>query len=111
MVLVAEVEVYLSFFFLLSRIRHTMFDCDWSSDVCSSDLCCGPKPGNPPIPIDGTGKKIGSAIKFKPLLLSITPLLSTSESGFGVARWFCRLKLARASLIKEIGRASCRERV
>src|SRR2546427_9974161 len=20
-------------------IRHTRFDCDWSSDVCSSDLC------------------------------------------------------------------------
>src|SRR2546430_12146734 len=26
-------EVYLS-----SRRRHTRFDCDWSSDVCSSDL-------------------------------------------------------------------------
>src|SRR2546430_4361765 len=25
-------------FFLSSRIRHTRFDCDWSSDVCSSDL-------------------------------------------------------------------------
>src|SRR5256886_693402 len=26
-------------FFLSSRRRHTRFDCDWSSDVCSSDLC------------------------------------------------------------------------
>src|SRR2546430_8315355 len=26
------------FFFFSSRSRHTRFDCDWSSDVCSSDL-------------------------------------------------------------------------
>src|SRR2546430_10373236 len=33
----------LFFFFFSSRRRHTRFDCDWSSDVCSSDLreyCC-----------------------------------------------------------------------
>src|SRR5688572_31101732 len=32
--------VYFSsfFFFFSSRRRHTRFDCDWSSDVCSSDL-------------------------------------------------------------------------
>src|SRR3990167_10117469 len=29
-----------------SRRRHTRFDCDWSSDVCSSDLatCATPRP-------------------------------------------------------------------
>src|SRR5256886_5328242 len=27
-----------TFFFFSSRRRHTRFDCDWSSDVCSSDL-------------------------------------------------------------------------
>src|SRR5207237_7229124 len=27
------------FFFFSSRRRHTRFKCDWSSDVCSSDLC------------------------------------------------------------------------
>src|SRR2546430_12456744 len=27
-------------FFFSSRRRHTRFDCDWSSDVCSSDLDC-----------------------------------------------------------------------
>src|SRR5260370_26737928 len=27
-----------SFFFFSSRRRHTRFKCDWSSDVCSSDL-------------------------------------------------------------------------
>src|SRR2546427_6875617 len=29
---------YSFFFFFSSRRRHTRFDCDWSSDVCSSDL-------------------------------------------------------------------------
>src|SRR6266567_6830790 len=29
------------FFFFSSRRRHTRFDCDWSSDVCSSDLRYG----------------------------------------------------------------------
>src|SRR2546430_12557320 len=30
--------ISLAFFFFSSRRRHTIFDCDWSSDVCSSDL-------------------------------------------------------------------------
>src|SRR2546427_5023704 len=38
------------FFFFSSRRRHTRFDCDWSSDVCSSDLrqddCIRPQIGN-----------------------------------------------------------------
>src|SRR5688572_11355425 len=32
------VIVLFFFFFFSSRRRHTRFDCDWSSDVCSSDL-------------------------------------------------------------------------
>src|SRR5688572_31350741 len=31
-------QAHLLFFFFSSRRRHTRFDCDWSSDVCSSDL-------------------------------------------------------------------------
>src|SRR2546430_9280108 len=31
-------SVAVLFFFFSSRRRHTRFDCDWSSDVCSSDL-------------------------------------------------------------------------
>src|SRR6266480_5622118 len=30
--------VYCIFFFFSSRRRHTSLTCDWSSDVCSSDL-------------------------------------------------------------------------
>src|SRR2546430_10974065 len=37
---------YYFFFFFSSRRRHTRFDCDWSSDVCSSDLSpCNPTGG------------------------------------------------------------------
>src|SRR2546430_1985923 len=40
--LISQLEVMLAqimcFFFFSSRRRHTRFDCDWSSDVCSSDL-------------------------------------------------------------------------
>src|SRR5688572_30957463 len=32
------ITVFFFFFFFSSRRRHTRFDCDWSSDVCSSDL-------------------------------------------------------------------------
>src|SRR2546430_6054535 len=35
----------LFFFFFSSRRRHTRFDCDWSSDVCSSDLAATPPGG------------------------------------------------------------------
>src|SRR5260370_7564065 len=35
------------FFFFSSRRRHTRFKCDWSSDVCSSDLeHCSRLPGS-----------------------------------------------------------------
>src|SRR5688572_16358134 len=34
-------------FFFSSRRRHTRFDCDWSSDVCSSDLTTDDDPNNP----------------------------------------------------------------
>src|SRR5260370_11353376 len=33
--------MYYFFFFFSSRRRHTRFKCDWSSDVCSSDLELG----------------------------------------------------------------------
>src|SRR2546430_404624 len=41
--LAGEVTGYGICFFFSSRRRHTRFDCDWSSDVCSSDLF-DPKP-------------------------------------------------------------------
>src|SRR5690242_21464914 len=34
------------FFFFSSRRRHTRLTCDWSSDVCSSDLPSRPRRGS-----------------------------------------------------------------
>src|SRR2546430_13112902 len=52
------------FFFFSSRRRHTRFDCDWSSDVCSSDLSTG-TPGASEVPatassLQGSGSQITS---------------------------------------------------
>src|SRR5207237_6567553 len=45
------IYIYILFFFS-SRRRHTRFKCDWSSDVCSSDLAVSaaptPRRGMPP---------------------------------------------------------------
>src|SRR2546430_5991740 len=39
LVCVFDVFIFICFFFFFSsRRRHTRFDCDWSSDVCSSDI-------------------------------------------------------------------------
>src|SRR5438309_5965284 len=42
------VYVIYFFFFFSSRRRHTRWNCDWSSDVCSSDL--GPATSVPTAP-------------------------------------------------------------
>src|SRR5256886_9518438 len=44
-------------FFYSSRRRHTRFDCDWSSDVCSSDLTKFSKPSKPPEISEDTFRK------------------------------------------------------
>src|SRR5256886_9906231 len=36
--IICAVSLMCLYFFFSSRRRHTRFDCDWSSDVCSSDL-------------------------------------------------------------------------
>src|SRR6516164_9901594 len=40
-IFVSEREVRDGFFFFSSRRRHTRWNCDWSLDVCSSDLVEG----------------------------------------------------------------------
>src|SRR5215204_4991199 len=43
------------FFFFSSRRRHTRSLCDWSSDVCSSDLVATPPVLRPYVTAVGTG--------------------------------------------------------
>src|SRR5438270_4505325 len=49
------------FFFFSSRRRHTRFDCDWSSDVCSSDLT---RPGWKVTHRDSETRAIGELLQF-----------------------------------------------
>src|SRR5205085_4668873 len=42
-------------FFFSSRRRHTRFDCDWSSDVCSSDLVDLADPRKQPPALESVG--------------------------------------------------------
>src|SRR5205085_6128121 len=94
-------------FFFSSRRRHTRFDCDWSSDVCSSDLAykenarrtgrfaklmVGARGFEPPTPRSRT--ECSTRLSHAPTKRE--PRLYHRFNGFKV---------------QEIGRASCRERV
>src|SRR5882762_8149159 len=52
-------------FFFSSRRRHTRFKCDWSSDVCSSDLTATSRPSRqlPPPPPD---TDFAAGLRFPP---------------------------------------------
>src|SRR5256886_11692166 len=95
-----NMRVSISFFFS-SRRRHTRFDCDWSSDVCSSDL-----------PRSWLLNKIKKVEQLR--------FLENSERTLGQAalQWLLADDRVASTLPNiyneeqlEIGRASCRERV
>src|SRR2546427_8210544 len=52
------------FFFFSSRRRHTRFDCDWSSDVCSSDLVRGDLRGCDDAVVQGLQQ--GQSLRLRP---------------------------------------------
>src|SRR2546429_2983778 len=87
------------FFFFSSRRRHTRFSRDWSSDVCSSDLL------------------LGCSCKFPCQLAGladIEPLFApvhAAEEEDSVVHAGRSIAGRRAPVDREIGRASCRERV
>src|SRR5947207_6989477 len=90
------------FFFFSSRRRHTRSLCDWSSDVCSSDL---ERSGCQALPLAwclGWGKNG----RRNPVQVGDeTPWHESGSHSRVFARWL------RGSLGRKIGRASCRERV
>src|SRR2546430_8697796 len=87
------------FFFFSSRRRHTRFDCDWSSDVCSSDL--------------GLARSYAA-------LFAARAAVGIGEAAYGtispalLADYYPRERRGRVFAIFfaaiQIGRASCRER-
>src|SRR2546430_11544224 len=66
---------HLCFFFFSSRRRHTRFDCDRSSDVCSSDLKPGEK-NQPASQTDERADSIAAAISAR----ASVPSTRTSSS-------------------------------
>src|SRR5205085_3223097 len=94
---------------------HTRFDCDWSSDVCSSDLT----PSGPLIIRTAqlsltTNDFAHTRESINRILISYTGYIAQLEMSTpaGEARSLeATLRIPAAQLDEEIGRASCRERV
>src|SRR2546430_4836395 len=89
-------------FFFSSRRRHTRFDCDWSSDVCSSDL--GVSVGEHDF-VREVLTELGGEIKL--WRIAMRP---GAPVGFGLLGGTPWIGLP-GNPVSEIGRASCRERV
>src|SRR2546430_3753244 len=85
-------------FFFSSRRRHTRFDCDWSSDVCSSDL------------LDIRARAGMAAIEEQRARPDVDGFLVTGGEVMIEAGEQELLDL-RFAIRVQIGRASCRERV
>src|SRR5205085_5784275 len=90
-------------FFFSSRRRHTRFDCDWSSDVCSSDL--------------GTPSTCGTCSEYLEHYNAERPHQARGNVPLPEADEEPRVLPFPSGKVKcreaggEIGRASCRERV
>src|SRR5256886_11218930 len=87
-------------FFFSSRRRHTRFDCDWSSDVCSSDLA---------IAVVGLAVNLGCAWLLHAHAATSLNVRGAYLHALGDA--LSSVGVVVAALVVEIGRASCRERV
>src|SRR3989475_8546576 len=102
------------FFFFSSRRRHTRFDCDWSSDVCSSDLkdFIGKLFKN--VPVLDTGAR-GATITFVQRGVGDVLLAWENEAFLALKEFgpdkFQIVVPSLSILAEQIGRASCRERV
>src|SRR5688572_12538523 len=66
-------QEYLIIFFFSSRRRHTRFDCDWSSDVCSSDL----------LSADFFGDRLKLIKEILPTAAQVTALSNPNNPGHG----------------------------
>src|SRR3989475_8275320 len=108
-----------SFFFFSSRRRHTRFDCDWSSDVCSSDLRSnwrgGPRGGRRGADRHD-GQHQSAAAEFRAIEVHVPETITVAELAHKMSVKASELikvlmKMGQMVTINQIGRASCRERV
>src|SRR5690242_21461100 len=92
-------SIFFFFFFFSSRRRHTRLTCDWSSDVCSSDL-------------NRAGSECGGMGKgWTDGLFLAARAGHAHRDGGGAWHRQHHLRRHRRRTAAEIGRASCRERV
>src|SRR2546430_8072162 len=89
-------------FFFSSRRRHTRFDCDWSSDVCSSDLVFDAVPPVLKEAAYGIGCTTWEVVRYVVLPYTRVGVIGGVMLGLG---------RALGETMAEIGRASCRGRV
>src|SRR5689334_23526804 len=89
-------RLFFLFFFFSSRRRHTRWNCDWSSDVCSSDL---------------RDLRLGAGRPAPSRRSRSSWLLHAYERAIVVARVVELATPSGNDPAGKIGRASCRERV
>src|SRR5256886_10083519 len=100
--IIAVDDCWIVSFFFSSRRRHTRFDCDWSSDVCSSDLLEDLElMPSEPLQVTSSDGQVVHGWLIKP------PGFSERK------KWPLILEVhgGPETMYAEIGRASCRERV
>src|SRR5207237_4107888 len=90
-----------------SRRRHTRFKCDWSSDVCSSDLVLDLRPVGGERPGLGRGELLDERLVERGLEIRV--------AGHALFRGqhpevLVELQPGPIAIRVQIGRASCRER-
>src|SRR2546430_5186413 len=90
-------------FFFSSRRRHTRFDCDWSSDVCSSDLVFAIQ--------SEIAKAIASQLQAKLSPSQANTLAAKPTRDTEAYDLFLKGEYQERQAESKIGRASCRERV
>src|SRR5205085_4813788 len=104
-----------NFFFFSSRRRHTRFDCDWSSDVCSSDLARDRSrlppsaAASPSFPTISAIRPLKSAKMF--IAMRSGDAVAPAATGREIGARPSRNPAHGQTTGGEIGRASCRERV
>src|SRR5690606_41069334 len=94
-------------FFVSSRRRHTRFSRDWSSDVCSSDLAGGRN-------VDRERRAQAESGVEMVVHLHVVAAVPPALLGDLVLERVCDLLADREAgekVLREIGRASCREGV
>src|SRR5256886_7571419 len=91
----------LIYFLFSSRRRHTRFDCDWSSDVCSSDLEAPEARDREAHRQTRTASKVTGASNGQG---------GPDRSTFHIDETLLAAKPHSGGDRDEIGRASCRER-